>query len=64
MDLVRKLVIAALKFNVHFRALHIPGSHKTTADLLSRLQVQQALKRAPHLCPSPTTVPPHMLPRG
>ena len=41
MLLVRDLVLTSLKYNILFRARHIPGVHNSRADLLSRLQVNQ-----------------------
>lgn len=41
MKLMRRLMIAALTYTIHFHAEHIPGLYNTAADLLSRLQIQQ-----------------------
>lgn len=38
MRLIRRLVLATLSYNIHFRAKHIPGKHNVTADRLSRFQ--------------------------
>ena len=38
---MRRLMIAALTYTIHFHAEHIPGLYNTAADLLSRLQIQQ-----------------------
>lgn len=43
MKLVRRLVLATLKWNIYFRAKHIPGKHNTTADRLSRFPVSGSL---------------------
>lgn len=41
MFFVCKLVAICLKFNILFRAEHIPGVSNTLADCLSRLQVKK-----------------------
>jgi hypothetical protein len=41
MIFVRRLVLACLKFNILFRAKHVPGAKNTLADALSRLQVSK-----------------------
>jgi hypothetical protein len=38
----KRLVLAALKFNVSFRANHIAGKQNVIADQLSRFQFQKA----------------------
>ena len=38
---MRRLMIAALTYIIHFHAEHIPGLYNTAADLLSRFQIQQ-----------------------
>ena len=62
MVLVRELVMSCLKYNILFKAKHIPGKTNIVADLLSRLQVLKARQVAPWLSPVPTTLPPHLLP--
>lgn len=57
MKLVRRLVLATLKCNIHFRAKHIPGKHNVTADRLSRFQFQAAFQSAPHLNRQQTPIP-------
>ncbi|XP_062614297.1 uncharacterized protein LOC134276023 [Saccostrea cucullata] len=57
MRLVRRLVLATLENNIHFRAKHIPGKHNITADRLSRFQFQAAFQSAPHLTHQPTQIP-------
>jgi hypothetical protein len=42
MKLTRRLVLAALKFNVSFRANHIAGKQNVIVDQLSRFQFQKA----------------------
>lgn len=43
MRLIRRLVLATLSYNIHFRAKHIPGKHNVTADRISRFQFQAAI---------------------
>ena len=40
MVLVRKLVLACLKFNIFFRAQHVAGVHNTLADALTGFKIQ------------------------
>jgi hypothetical protein len=54
MKLVRRLVLAALKYNIFFRAKHIPGKHNIVCDLLSRFSFQKARSVSPWL-PNPQT---------
>ena len=61
MSLVRRLVLAALKYNVLFKAKHIPGFTNVVADHLSRLSFQEARAVAPWLDAAPTPVPPHLM---
>lgn len=61
MKLVRRLVLATLKFNIQFRAKHIPGSTNVVADKLSRFQFQEARKLAPWLNLTPVSIPPHLV---
>ena len=62
MILVRRLTLAAMKFNFLFRAKHIPGVHNITADLLSRFQFEKARRHAPWLQESATVIPEKFLP--
>lgn len=57
MVLVRRLVVAALKFNIFFRAKHIPGKTNVVADQLSRFCFQRAREYAPWLDPNPVVIP-------
>lgn len=59
--LVRRLVLAALRYNLYFRAKHIPGKNNIVADRLSRLQFQEAFSVAPWLNPSAVQVDSHLL---
>lgn len=57
MILVRRLVVVSLRYNIRFRAKHIPGKQNVLADYLSRLQVPEFLSAAPHMDSMPTRVP-------
>lgn len=61
MTLVRRLVLSALKYNIHFRSKHIPGKTNIVCDRLSRFSFQEAFQIAPWLSPTPVTVPSHLL---
>lgn len=50
------LVLQCLQHNIVFRAKHIPGKHNKLADSLSRLQVQEFQKLAPHAHQEPSVV--------
>ena len=60
MSLVRRLVLTSLKYNVYFRAKHIPGKHYVICDLLSRFYLQKAQVLAPWLDKEASIVPPHL----
>ena len=62
MVLVRRLVLSALKFNILFKAKHIPGKHNNIADRLSRFQVNEARRLAPWLAKNPVVPPHHLFP--
>ena len=61
MKLVRRMVLSAMKFNIHFRAKHIAGKTNVVCDLLSRFSFQEAHRIAPWLNLNPVTVPLHLL---
>jgi hypothetical protein len=61
MRLVRRMVLAALTFNIVFRAKHIAGKSNVTADHLSCFQFQKARQLAPWLTASKTTIPDHLI---
>jgi hypothetical protein len=61
MKLVKRLALAALKHNIHFKAKHIPGKTNVIFDLLSRLSFQEAHHIAPWLNANPVVVPSHLL---
>ena len=57
MKLVRRLVLACLKYNVLFRCRHVPGYENVIADHLSRLQIGKARNVAPWLDCRPVAIP-------
>ena len=64
MVLIRRLTICAMRFNILFKAKHIPGKYNIIADKLSRLQVTEARKWAPWLADKPVTLPNHIRPEN
>jgi len=63
MRLVRSLVTTSLKYNILFRAEHVPGRHNIIPDLLSRFQFQKARQMAPWLHTAPSAIPVHLSPQ-
>lgn len=57
MTLVRRLVLAGMRHNIHFRSKHIPGKSNVVADHLSRFDFQAARQVAPWLSPRPISIP-------
>jgi len=62
MQLLRRLVVAAMTYNVNLRAQHIPGERNILADALSRFQLDRARQAAPWLNQHPQLLPGHLLP--
>lgn len=63
MFFVRKLVLVCLRYNIVFKAKHIPGTKNKLADCLSRFQVPLFKHLAPlHMNTSPTVIPLHLQP--
>lgn len=61
MKLVHLLVLATLKWNIHFRAKHISGKHNITADLLSGFQFLATFQHTPQLNLKQTLIPEPLL---
>lgn len=61
MRLVRRMVVAAMHFNIFFKAKHIAGKSNVVCDLLSRFSFQEAHSIAPWLDQSRTVVPGNLL---
>ena len=62
MKLVRPLVSMALKYNIVFKSVHVPGKLNLIPDLLSRFKFQEALAIAPWLDRHPVQHPAALLP--
>jgi hypothetical protein len=62
MNMVRQLVVAAMTFNIDFRAAHIPGKLNLVPDFLSRLQEAKARRIQPGLHRVPEIIPQDWLP--
>ena len=56
MKLVRRLLLSALKYNIHFRSKHIPWKTNIVCDRLSCFLFQEALQIAPWLSPTPVNI--------
>ncbi len=39
MSIVRPLVLALIRFNIHLRAIHVPGVNNVICDNISRLRI-------------------------
>ena len=57
MILIRDLVLSCLKYNILFRASHVPGLQNSRADCISRLQVEKFKELSPEADEFPTAVP-------
>ena len=60
MSLLRRLVLSALKLNIHIKARHLAGTKNSLADALSRGQFHRFRALAPHADMSPTVIPAHL----
>lgn len=61
MQLMRRLMVLSLTYNIHFQAKHIEGVKNIAADLLSRLQVKEFQTRFPYMDPACTPVNPALI---
>lgn len=61
MKLVRRLVLATLKWNIHFRAKHIFGKQNIIADRLSGFQFLATFQHMPQLNLKQTLIPEPLL---
>ena len=64
MILIRDLVLTSLRYNIIFRARHIPSLNNTRADCLSHLQIARFKELSPQADDLPTVVPENLLPRS
>lgn len=60
MSLVRRIILASMKYNILLHAQHIPGKYNLLPDLLSRLQIAKFKERAPLMDQLPTTIPEYL----
>ena len=64
MILIRDLVLSCLKYNILFRASHVPGLQNSRADCISRLQVEKFKELSPEADEFPTAVPTNLQPES
>lgn len=57
LKLLRQLIFLSLKYNIIFKAVHIPGEKNKYSDALSRLQIQEFLSLMPEADQFPNAVP-------
>ncbi len=57
MILVRHMVLTCLKYNIMFRAKHIPGKENQISDAISRFKMQEFRRLAPDADSHPTPIP-------
>ena len=57
MSLLRSLLFTAAQTNFMVMAQHIPGTHNSIADCLSRFRMQEFHRLAPSADPNPTPIP-------
>ena len=58
------LVLSCLKYNILFRASHVPGLQNSRADCISRLQVEKFKELSPEADEFPTAVPTNLQPES
>ena len=57
MRLMRRLTLVAARYSFTFTAKHLPGKKNKIVDCLSRLQLTEFRKLAPHALPKPCQIP-------
>ena len=62
LNLLRRLVLNCLKYNIVFRAKHVPGIENNLADNLSRCKFQAARLLRPTLQTNQSSILRHQLP--
>ena len=62
MKLLRPMILSLLKYNVKFRATHIPGCSNILCDRLSRIQITDKLLRDYEMNLHPKPIPPSLHP--
>ena len=61
MQLLRNLLLSAVRYSFSFSAQHIPGVFNQVADALSRFLWQEFRQLVPGAQPTPTPIPPQLL---
>ena len=61
MVLVRRFVLACMKFNILTKCVHLEGSSNILPDLVSRFQIEEFRRLAPQMDREPPTVPAELL---
>ena len=64
MILLRDLVLSCLRNNILFQARHIPGLKNSSADYISRSQVENFKKIFPEADEHPTPIPENLMPKN
>lgn len=62
MKLLRPMILTMLKYNISFKAVHIPGKFNNLCDALSRLQINKDLLKYYGMNALPKHVPLHLRP--
>ena len=57
MHLIRELFLLSARFNFRISATHIPGKTNAIADALSRFNLKEFRRLAPHANQSPAEIP-------
>ena len=61
MCLVRRFVLACMRYNILTHAVHEPGKLNVLSDLVSRFQLQEFHRLAPNMDKEPTPIPPELM---
>ena len=64
MRIVRPLVLALVRYNIHLRMFFVPGVCNVIPDRLSRFQADREFLRCQGLAPTPTAVPEQIMPNN
>jgi hypothetical protein len=60
MNIIRRLVLLLMEYNIMLRSQHIPGSKNVLCDIISRFQVTEQLLTANRMKLTPEVIPPHL----
>ena len=61
MVLVRRFVLACMKYNILTKCIHVPSHQNILPDSVSRFQIEKFRLMAPHMDREPTAVPAELL---